>query len=54
MAKVYFKKEALAQVFSCEFYEISMNTFFYRAPLVAASDCFMNIFLIFFKDSLCR
>ena len=27
----------LAQVFSCEFCEISMNTFSYRMPLVAAS-----------------
>ena len=27
----------LAHVFSCEFCEISMNTFSYRAPLVAAS-----------------
>ena len=32
-----FKKEALAQVFSCEFYEISKNAFFHRTPLVAAS-----------------
>ena len=31
------KKEALAQVFSCEFCEISKNTFSYRTPLVAAS-----------------
>ena len=30
------KKEALAQVFSCELCEISKNTFFYRTPLVAA------------------
>ena len=30
------KKETLAQVFSCEFCEISKNTFFYRTPLVAA------------------
>ena len=27
------KKEALAQVFSCEFSDISKNTFFYRTPL---------------------
>ena len=33
-----FKKETLAQVFSCEFCEISKNTFFYRAPPVAASE----------------
>ena len=28
----------LAQVFSCEFCEISKNTFFQRTPLVATSD----------------
>ena len=32
------KKETLAKVFSCEFCEISKNTFSYRTPLVAASD----------------
>ena len=32
----FIKKETLAQVFSCEFCEISKNTFFYRTPLVAA------------------
>ena len=31
------KKETLAQVFSCEFCEISKSTFFYRTPPVAAS-----------------
>ena len=31
------KKEALAQVFSCEFCQISINTFSYRTLLVAAS-----------------
>ena len=30
------KKETLAQVFSCEFCEISKNTFSYRTPPVAA------------------
>ena len=34
----FIKKETLAQVPSCEFCEISKNTFFYRTPLVAASD----------------
>ena len=29
-------KETLAQVFSCEFCEISKNTFFYRTPPKAA------------------
>ena len=32
-----FKKESLAQVFSCEFYEISKNTFSYRTRPVAVS-----------------
>ena len=30
-------KKTLAQVFSCDFCEISKNTFFHRTPLVAAS-----------------
>ena len=34
---LFFKKETLAQVFSCEFCEIYKNTFPYRMPLVAAS-----------------
>ena len=33
----FVKKDTLAQVFSCEFCEISKNTFFYRIVLVAAS-----------------
>ena len=33
----FIKKEALAQVFSCEFCEISRKPFFYRTPLLAAS-----------------
>ena len=33
----FIKNETLAQVFSCEFCEISQNTFFYRTPPVAAS-----------------
>ena len=36
-ASNFIKKEALAQVFSCEFCEIFKNTFFHRTPLVAAS-----------------
>ena len=39
---LFFNKVAgvrpLAQVFSCEFCEISKNTFSYRTPPVAASD----------------
>ena len=30
----FIKKETLAQVFSCEFCEVSKNTFFYRTPLL--------------------
>ena len=33
----FIKKETLTQVFSCELYEISKNTFSYRMPPVAAS-----------------
>ena len=32
------KRETLEQVFSCEFYEISQNTFSDRAPPVTASE----------------
>ena len=34
----FIKKEALVQAFSCEFWEISKNTFFYRTSLVATSE----------------
>ena len=34
----FIKKEPLTQVFSCEFCEISQNTFSYRLPPVAASE----------------
>ena len=34
LTKLQFKKETLAQLFSCEFCEISRNTFFYRTPPV--------------------
>ena len=33
----FIQKETLAQVLSCEFCEVSKNTFFYRTPPVAAS-----------------
>ena len=36
-------KDTLTQVFSCEFCEISKNTFSYRTPPVAAS-VFLNVF----------
>ena len=34
----FIKKETLAQVFSCEFWGISNNTFCYRTPPVAVSE----------------
>ena len=48
----FIKKEALAQVFFCEFCEIFKNTFSYRTPSVAASlfrfwyltNCFIGLF----------
>ena len=45
----FIKKESLAQVFSCEFCEISKSTYFYRTPLVAAS-VDPSLFLIYFND----
>ena len=33
----FIEKETLALVFSCEFHEISKNTFLHRLPLVATS-----------------
>ena len=33
----FIKKETVAQVFSCEFCEISKNTFYYRTRMVAAT-----------------
>ena len=35
-------KETLAQVFSCEFWQTSKNTFYYRTPL---DDCFCKYFI---------
>ena len=36
----FIKKETLAQVFSCEFYDVSKNTFSYRVP---PGDCFFYL-----------
>ena len=38
VAGLRLKKETLARVFSCEFYDISKNTYFHRTPPVAASE----------------
>ena len=40
---LFFKKEILAHVFSFEFCEISKNTYSYRRPPVAASQCSRNL-----------
>ena len=40
----FIKKETLTQVFSCEFWEISKNTFLHRT--VTFGDCFWNTFSI--------
>ena len=48
----FIKRETLAQAFSCEFCEISKDTFSYRTPPVAASDqrCFViELFLRILK-----
>ena len=42
----FINKETLAQVFSCEFSEISKNTFLHGAALVAASEAFFFFFLV--------
>ena len=34
----FIKKETVAQLLSCEFYEIFKNNFFYGTPVVAASE----------------
>ena len=39
---MYKKIKTLAQVFSCEFFEISKNTFSYRTPPVAAPGIHKN------------
>ena len=46
----FIKKETLAQVFSCEFCEISKNTFFHRTPLVAASEQYFLRVICFFAS----
>ena len=39
----FIKKETLAQIFSCEFCEISKKTFFYRTfPLAVSAEAMIN------------
>ena len=42
----FIKKESLVQVFSCEYCEISKNTFVYRIPLVVGSVFLKKFFFI--------
>ena len=44
------KKETLAQVFSCEFCEISKKTFFYRTPLLLWLLLLLERWLLFAKS----
>ena len=46
----FIKKETLAQVFSCEFYEISKNTYLHRTLLVAASTYRNDLRWVHFDD----
>ena len=41
----FIKIETLAKVISCEFYEISKNTFSYSTPLAAASEYIYRSFI---------
>ena len=45
----FIKGETLAQVFSCEFCEISKNTFSYRTPPVTASENLLKLELFKYK-----
>ena len=40
------RKKTLTQVFSCEVCEIYKNTFYYRTPLVAASDVLISFAIL--------
>ena len=48
----FIKKETLAQMLYCEFCEISKNTFFHKAPLVAASES--NRYSFFNRNSFTK
>ena len=50
----FIKKDTLAQVFPCEFCEISKNTLFYRIPLVAASVFTTGVVLVYFNSFCCH
>ena len=48
----FIKKETLAQMFYCEFCEISKNTFFHKTHLVAASES--NRYSFFSRNSFTK
>ena len=51
LSQQLYKKETPAQVFSCEFCEISKNTFPYKTPTVAASgSAQIQILLIVYRS----
>ena len=49
-ARVFIKKETLAQVFPYEFCKISKNTLSYRTPPLAASICYLYQLLSYFVE----
>ena len=51
MPATFIKTEALAQVFYCEFCEISKNTFLHRTPVVVASAS-IYLFKVCWNDHL--
>ena len=53
----FIKKQALAQVFSCEFYEISKNTFFYSGGcfwFAAVNCCYTFILKLPSQIEICN
>ena len=48
----FFRQETLAQVFSCEFYEILRTPFLYRTPPVTVSDFFRGLVVGSSKDKV--
>ena len=47
----FIKKETLEQVFSCEFCQISKNTFLHGTPLVSASVYLKKMSTLFVENS---
>ena len=49
---LFFKKETLAQVFSCEFCKISKNTFFTEHPQVTASTGWEKVKVLYLPENI--